>query len=1157
IGMISTEIKELYVTATNEPPILTAPPDIIYMTEDTEYGPISMPGWFFDPDSDPLTFTVSPNPRITHRFAGTNLYLTPDPTNWTGITTIVITATDPFNASVSKLVTITVSNQNDPPSFTPRTWSLVTGSTLAVNFADYITDPDTPSSQISIQVFNTEVIPHVFLSYSPNVPGVLNGTFYASTGFSGTETFNIIINDHVSRSITLSNFDVQVLSTLTADPQINITTGYTGQAISFSDQTTGNPNQWLWNFGNGVTSTQQNPTYSYTSPGIYNVQLTVTNTQAGITSNASPPVQVNMVGILPASCDITTTQSWAQALGQDQYNVFHNLNISPGSTLSIASGIKVNIFDSTSVNIAGAVSANNVIFRPQAGLTKWQGLKFLTSGQSSSLSNSTIYNAVNPILISSDNVQLNNVSICLTDTSMVMPGSGVTITGSNSPTLNEVGISNYKTGITVIGAPLRRASTPTLTNIRVRNSTDSSREEEPTIGIEILGEVSAQIENVEVINYDIGILFDNSSSQNYSAPTLDNVLIQNEPQSRQGITGLEIIGSVRAEIDELEIERFETGIIYQDYASTGTPTPTLTNIRVRNSTDSSRSESVGLFLDNAVKIQISNTDIDSFDTGIRIKSSNSGAQSTPTLTNIRVRNSTDSSRGNIAGIDLIGYVSPQFSNILVDKYNLGIIWSGTEEALNTTPTLTNIRVRNSTDSSRPESRGVVIKDVLEFTASNDTIEFYSLGLEITKTSGTNNSTPTLTNIRVRNSTDSSRLDHTGVFLGEYVAGTMSECMIENYKTGIFMANGNQTVLTYNYIKNCGIGIKASGYEKEPPPLTRNIIKVESSWVAAHPNWTYTAFDLANEGPWDIRNSIILGYSTCLTAADADINFRNNIVYATFDITAPFNLTNSDLSYTYNDINTSGSFPQGSHNFNSNPLFDTENIHHLTYNSPCIDAGDPECDEDEDGTVIDVGVYPYLHKADFTPKSSVITYGDIINFSNQTIGHDHPSTSYIWDLNNDSSPDGVTKNWSHQFNDVGYFSLKLTVTTGNLADSILVENAIFVNDNKLKTVESMQVGLDGDDVVLTWEPIVETLRGLAIEVDYYLIYTASDPYGTFDLLDCIIDGDTTFIHTNGSTEGSGFYLVIGLAGTQQEFEDFRDSHPTYPFNRNLLPFKQRR
>ncbi|MBM4399072.1 MAG: choice-of-anchor D domain-containing protein, partial [Candidatus Cloacimonetes bacterium] len=50
IGMISTEIKELYVTATNEPPILTAPPDIIYMTEDTEYGPISIPGWFFDPD---------------------------------------------------------------------------------------------------------------------------------------------------------------------------------------------------------------------------------------------------------------------------------------------------------------------------------------------------------------------------------------------------------------------------------------------------------------------------------------------------------------------------------------------------------------------------------------------------------------------------------------------------------------------------------------------------------------------------------------------------------------------------------------------------------------------------------------------------------------------------------------------------------------------------------------------------------------------------------------------------------------------------------------------------------------------------------------------------------------------------------------------------
>jgi PKD repeat protein len=50
-----------------------------------------------------------------------------------------------------------------------------------------------------------------------------------------------------------------------------------GETISFTDQSTGNPNTWNWDFGDGGSASEQNPTHTYTEVGIYPVTLTVTN----------------------------------------------------------------------------------------------------------------------------------------------------------------------------------------------------------------------------------------------------------------------------------------------------------------------------------------------------------------------------------------------------------------------------------------------------------------------------------------------------------------------------------------------------------------------------------------------------------------------------------------------------------------------------------------------------------------------------------------------------------------------------------------------------------------------------------------------------------------------------------------------------------------
>jgi PKD repeat protein len=47
--------------------------------------------------------------------------------------------------------------------------------------------------------------------------------------------------------------------------------------VQFTDESIGNPTEWLWNFGDGNTSTEENPDHIYTTPGEYTVSLTASN----------------------------------------------------------------------------------------------------------------------------------------------------------------------------------------------------------------------------------------------------------------------------------------------------------------------------------------------------------------------------------------------------------------------------------------------------------------------------------------------------------------------------------------------------------------------------------------------------------------------------------------------------------------------------------------------------------------------------------------------------------------------------------------------------------------------------------------------------------------------------------------------------------------
>jgi hypothetical protein len=60
-------------------------------------------------------------------------------------------------------------------------------------------------------------------------------------------------------------------------PRASFTSSVNGNSVAFTDTSTGSPTNWHWNFGDGNTSTQQNPVHSYAEPDTYLVVLTVRN----------------------------------------------------------------------------------------------------------------------------------------------------------------------------------------------------------------------------------------------------------------------------------------------------------------------------------------------------------------------------------------------------------------------------------------------------------------------------------------------------------------------------------------------------------------------------------------------------------------------------------------------------------------------------------------------------------------------------------------------------------------------------------------------------------------------------------------------------------------------------------------------------------------
>jgi PKD repeat protein len=78
-----------------------------------------------------------------------------------------------------------------------------------------------------------------------------------------------------------------------ADFAMNPASGARPLTVGFADRSSNSPNTWLWDFGDGATTAEQNPTHTYDAPGVYSVILTAAN------ANGSRS-KTNSITVLPA-----------------------------------------------------------------------------------------------------------------------------------------------------------------------------------------------------------------------------------------------------------------------------------------------------------------------------------------------------------------------------------------------------------------------------------------------------------------------------------------------------------------------------------------------------------------------------------------------------------------------------------------------------------------------------------------------------------------------------------------------------------------------------------------------------------------------------------------------------------------------------------------
>lgn len=164
------------------------------------------------------------------------------------------------------------------------------------------------------------------------VDGVSKGTVNSSPYNYDWNTSGENIGNHTLKATSIDNDGAsatdEVIIAIIAGGNIPVsafaatpTSGGVPLTVNYTDQSTNSPTSWLWDFGDGNSSTDQNPMHVYNNMGMYDVSLTVTNDDGSDTET-----KTNFINVTDVFTDSRDGQTYNIVTIGDQNWFAENLN---------------------------------------------------------------------------------------------------------------------------------------------------------------------------------------------------------------------------------------------------------------------------------------------------------------------------------------------------------------------------------------------------------------------------------------------------------------------------------------------------------------------------------------------------------------------------------------------------------------------------------------------------------------------------------------------------------------------------------------------------------------------------------------------------------------------------------------------------------------
>ena len=270
------------VTAVNDAPVVSGIPDQT-IAEGSTFTTINLDDYVTDVDNTDaqMTWTKSGNSQLTVSILSRVATITIPSVDWNGAETITFRATDPGSLWSQDAAVFTVTAVNDAPVVGDiPSQTVAEGSTFTtISLDNYVFDVDNTDAQMTwtysgnVQL-TVSIVNRVATISIPNV----NWYGVETITFRATDPGGLWDDDSAVFTVTSVN-DVPVanFTYLPSDPSV-------GETIHFTDTSTdidGTVVSWSWNFGDGSTSTLQNPIHRYNDDGTHSVSLQATDNNGG------------------------------------------------------------------------------------------------------------------------------------------------------------------------------------------------------------------------------------------------------------------------------------------------------------------------------------------------------------------------------------------------------------------------------------------------------------------------------------------------------------------------------------------------------------------------------------------------------------------------------------------------------------------------------------------------------------------------------------------------------------------------------------------------------------------------------------------------------------------------------------------------------------